>query len=118
VQLVGDDVFATRPSLLQLAIDQRIANAVLVKPSQVGTLTSTLETVALAHGAGYTTIMSHRDADTEDTTIADLAVAAGCRFIKAGAPARAERTAKYNRLLRIEEALGAGARLAAAARDR
>jgi enolase len=115
VQLVGDDLFVTHASLLQLAIDQRIANAVLIKPNQVGTLTRTLETIALAHNAGYATIMAHRAGDTEDTTIADLAIATGCRFIKAGAPARSERVAKYNRLLRIEEQLGDRARFAGTA---
>jgi enolase len=109
VQLVGDDLFVTHPSLLQLGIDQGVANAALIKPNQVGTLTRTLETIALAMGAGYTAVMAHRSGDTEDTTIADLAVATGCRFIKAGAPARSERVAKYNRLLRIEEELGADA---------
>jgi enolase len=112
VQLVGDDLFVTHSSLLQLAIDQAIANAVLIKPNQVGTLTRTLQTIALAHAAGYTTVMAHPSGDTEDTTIADLAVAAGCRFIKAGAPARSERVAKYNRLVRIEEELGPDARFA------
>jgi enolase len=112
VQLVGDDLFATHPSLLQLGIDQGIANAILVKPNQVGTLTRALETVSLAHGAGYTTVMAHRSGDTEDTTIADLAVATECRFIKAGAPARSERVAKYNQLLRIEEQLGSEAHFA------
>jgi enolase len=114
VQLVGDDLFVTHASLLQLGIDQHIANAVLIKPNQVGTLTRTLETIALARSAGYTAIMAHRAGDTEDTTIADLAVATGCRFIKAGAPARSERVAKYNRLLRIEEQLGADASFAGA----
>jgi enolase len=112
VQLVADDLFATHPSLVQLGIDQHIANAVLVKPNQVGTLTRTLETVSLARAAGYTTVMSHRSGDTEDTTIADLAVATACPFIKPGAPARSEHAGKYNRLLRIEEELGAGARFA------
>jgi enolase len=112
VQLAGDDLFVTRASLVQLGIDQSIANAVLIKPNQVGTLTRTLETVDLARSAGYATIMAHRAGDTEDTTIADLAVARTCRFIKAGAPARSERVAKYNRLLRIEEELGANARFA------
>jgi enolase len=114
VQLVGDDLFATHASLLQLGIDQGIANSVLIKPNQVGTLTRTLETIALAHAAGYATVMSHRAGDTEDTTIADLAVATACRFIKAGAPARSERVGKYNRLLRIEEELGDAARFAGA----
>ena len=112
VQLVGDDLFVTRPSLLQLGIDQGIANAVVIKPNQVGTLTRALETIALARTAGYATVMANRAGDTEDTTIADLAVATGCRFIKAGGPARSERVAKYNRLLRIEEELGPPARFA------
>jgi enolase len=116
VQLVGDDLFATHPSLLQLGIDQQIANAVLIKPNQVGTLTRVLETIALADRAGYAAVMAHRSGETEDTTIADLAVATGCRFIKAGAPARSERAAKYNRLLRIEEELGSAARFAGAGR--
>jgi enolase len=106
LQLVGDDLFATHPSLLQPGIDQGIANAVLIKPNQVGTLTRTLETIALARGAGYASVMAHSSGDTEDTTIADLAVASGCRFIESGAPARSERTVKYNQLLRIEEQLG------------
>ena len=112
VQLVGDDLFVTRPSLLQLGIDQGIANAVVIKPNQVGTLTRALETIALARTAGYATVMANRAGDTEDTTIADLAVATGCRFIKAGGPARSERVAKYNRLLRIEEEFGPAARYA------
>jgi enolase len=105
VQIVADDLFATHPSLVQLGIDQGIANAVLVKPNQVGTLTRTFETISLARTAGYVTVMSHRSGDTEDTTVADLAVAAACPFIKAGAPARSEHACKYNRLLRIEEEL-------------
>jgi enolase len=113
VQLVGDDLFVTHASLVQLAIDQGIANAVVIKPNQVGTLTRTLETIRLAHAAGYATVMAHRAGDTEDTTIADLAVAAGCRFIKAGGPARSERVGKYNRLLRIEEQLSPEPRFAA-----
>jgi enolase len=116
IQLVGDDLFATHPSLLQLGIDQRIANAVLIKPNQVGTLTRVLETITIADRAGYATVMAHRAGETEDTTIADLAVATGCRFIKAGAPARSERAAKYNRLLRIEEELGGAGRFAGAGR--
>jgi enolase len=110
VQLVGDDLFATHPSLVQLGIDQRVANAVLIKPDQVGTLTRTLETIGLAHDAGYVTVMAGRSGDTEDTTIADIAVAKGCRFIKAGAPARSERVAKYNRLLRVSEEMEDGYR--------
>jgi enolase len=93
VQLVGDDLFVTHPSLLQLGIDQRAANAVLVKPNQVGTLTRTLDMIELAHAASYKTVMAHRSGDTEDTTIADLAVATGCAYVKFGAPARSERTA-------------------------
>ena len=116
IQLVGDDLFATHPSLLQLGIEQHIANAVLIKPNQVGTLTRVLETITIADRAGYTAVMAHRSGETEDTTIADLAVATGCRFIKAGAPARSERSAKYNRLLRIEEELGSAARFAGAGR--
>lgn len=116
VQLVGDDLFATHPSLVQLGIDQRAATAVLVKPNQVGTLTRTLETIAVARGAGYESVMSHRAGETEDTTIADLAVATGCRYIKAGAPAGG-RAPKYNRLLRIEEELGDRARFAARSGD-
>jgi enolase len=112
VQLIGDDVFVSHESRLALAVEQQIANAILVKPNQVGTLTLTLETIRAAHTAGYATVMSHRSGETEDTLIADLAVAAGCRQIKAGAPARGERVAKYNQLLRIEEALGADAQLA------
>ena len=94
------------------AIDLGAANALLVKPNQVGTLTETLEAMALARGAGWGTVMSHRSGETEDTTIADLAVATGAGQIKAGAPARSERVAKYNRLLRIAEELGAQARFA------
>ena len=109
VQLVGDDLFVTRSSLLQLGIDQRAANAVLVKPNQVGTLTRTLQVIELARAAGYRTIMAHRSGDTEDTTIADLSVATGCNYVKFGAPARSERAAKYNRLLRIAEQLDAAA---------
>ncbi len=111
VQL-GDDLFVTRPSLLQLGIDQGIPTAVVIKPNQVGTLTRALETIALARTASYATVMAHRAGDTEDTTIADLAVATGCRFIKAGGPARSERVAKYNRLLRIDEKLGPAAQFA------
>ncbi|HTU78538.1 MAG TPA: phosphopyruvate hydratase [Solirubrobacteraceae bacterium] len=107
VQLVGDDLFVTHQSLLELGIEQRAANAVLVKPNQVGTLTRTLDMIELAHTAGYKTVMAHRSGDTEDTTIADLAVATGCDYVKFGAPARSERTAKYNRLLRIQEQLAA-----------
>ena len=105
VQLVGDDLFVTQKARLELGLARRSANAVLIKPNQVGTLTETLETAALAQQAGYGVIMSHRSGETEDTTIADLAVATGCGQIKAGAPCRGERTAKYNRLLCIEAML-------------
>jgi enolase len=106
VQLVGDDVFVTSPERLQLGIDRGIANSILVKVNQVGTLTETIEAVRLAHANGYTAVMSHRSGETEDATIADLAVALGTGQIKTGAPARSDRVAKYNQLLRIEEELG------------
>jgi len=109
VQLVGDDVFVTSAERLTRGIDAGVANSILVKVNQVGTLSETLDTVHLAGRAGYTAVMSHRSGETEDTTIADLAVATGCGQIKTGAPARSDRVAKYNRLLRIEEALGEGA---------
>jgi enolase len=112
VQIVGDDLFVTNPERLQDGIERGAANALLVKVNQIGTLTETLDAVALAHHSGYRTMMSHRSGETEDTTIADLAVAAGCGQIKTGAPARSERVAKYNQLLRIEEALGDAARFA------
>ena len=112
VQLVGDDLFVTHPVRLADGIAQGAANALLVKVNQIGTLTETLDAVELAHKSGYRTMMSHRSGETEDTTIADLAVAARCGQIKTGAPARSERVAKYNQLLRIEEALGARATFA------
>ena len=112
VQLVGDDLFVTNPVRLADGIAQGAANALLVKVNQIGTLTETLDAVELAHKSGYRTMMSHRSGETEDTTIADLAVAARCGQIKTGAPARSERVAKYNQLLRIEEALGARATFA------
>ncbi len=105
-QLVGDDLFVTNTERLQRGIDQGIANSVLVKVNQIGTLTETLETVAMAGRARYTSVMSHRSGETEDTTIADLAVATNCGQIKTGAPARSDRVAKYNQLLRIEQDLG------------
>ena len=105
VQLVGDDLFVTQQARLELGLARGAANAVLIKPNQVGTLTETLQTVALAQQRGYGAILSHRSGETEDTTIADLAVATGCGQIKTGAPCRGERTAKYNRLLRIQAAL-------------
>jgi len=110
VQLVGDDVFVTNVELLQRGIDEGIANAVLIKLNQIGTLTETLETVSLALSNGYRSVISHRSGETEDTTVADLAVAVNAGQIKAGAPARSDRVAKYNQLLRIEEDLGDAAR--------
>jgi enolase len=110
VQLVGDDVFVTNPEILLRGINEGVANAVLVKPNQIGTLTETLQCVRVAQRAAYRTVISHRSGETEDTTIADVAVATNAGQIKTGAPARGERTAKYNQLLRIEEALGDSAR--------
>jgi enolase len=115
VQLVGDDLFVTNPDRLSRGIEESCANAILVKPNQIGTLTETLDVVRRAHGASFGTVMSHRSGETEDTTIADLAVATGAGQIKAGAPSRGERTAKYNQLLRIEDELGEGARYAGTA---
>ncbi|MFR9730020.1 phosphopyruvate hydratase [Saccharopolyspora sp. MS10] len=112
VQLVGDDLFVTNPERLEEGINRRAANALLVKVNQIGTLSETLDAVSLATSCGYKSMMSHRSGETEDTTIADLAVATGCGQIKTGAPARSERVAKYNQLLRIEEALGDAARYA------
>jgi enolase len=112
VQLVGDDLFVTNPERLLEGIEKGAANALLVKVNQIGTLTETLDAVSLAHSAGYRTMMSHRSGETEDTTIADLAVAVGSGQIKTGAPARSERVAKYNQLLRIEDMLGDAARYA------
>ncbi|MGY5013141.1 phosphopyruvate hydratase [Streptomyces sp. 900105755] len=111
-QLTGDDVFCTNETLLRAGIRDGIANSVLVKVNQIGTLTETLATVATAHRAGYTVVMSHRSGETEDTTIADLAVATGCGQIKTGSLSRADRTAKYNQLVRIEQELGPQARYA------
>jgi len=106
VQLVGDDLFVTSPERLQRGIDEGVGNSILVKVNQIGTLTETLEAVRIAHEAGYTAVISHRSGETEDTTIADLAVATGAGQIKTGAPSRTDRTSKYNRLLRIAEELG------------
>jgi enolase len=106
VQLVGDDVFVTNPARLQEGIDRGVANSILVKVNQIGTLTETIEAVRLAQANGYTAVMSHRSGETEDATIADLAVGLGTGQIKTGAPARSDRVAKYNQLLRIEEELG------------
>jgi enolase len=109
VQLVGDDLFVTNPARLSRGIEAGVANSILIKVNQIGTLTETLEAVRTATQAGYTAVMSHRSGETEDTTIADLAVATGCGQIKTGAPSRSDRVAKYNQLLRIEEELGADA---------
>ena len=114
VQVVGDDLFVTNPTRLQRGIDEDAANALLVKVNQIGSLTETLDAVSLAHRAGFSCMMSHRSGETEDTTIADLAVATDCGQIKTGAPARSERVAKYNQLLRIEEELDDAARYAGA----
>ena len=105
-QLVGDDLFVTNPIRLKKGIDLGIANSLLVKVNQIGTLSETLDAVDMAHRAGYTSMFSHRSGETEDTTIADLVVATNSGQIKSGAPARSERVAKYNQLLRIEEELG------------
>lgn len=112
LQLVGDDLFVTNPSRLREGMARGVANAILVKPNQIGTLTETFAALKIATEGGYAAVLSHRSGETEDATIADLAVASGCGQIKTGAPARSERTAKYNQLLRIEEELGASARFA------
>jgi enolase len=109
LQLVGDDLFVTNVARLQQGIDAGVGNSILIKVNQIGTLTETMEAIRLAHEAGYTAVISHRSGETEDTTIADLAVATGAGQIKTGAPARSDRVAKYNRLLRIEEELAASA---------
>ncbi|GIJ65239.1 phosphopyruvate hydratase [Virgisporangium ochraceum] len=114
IQIVGDDLFVTNPERIARGIDEAAANAVLVKVNQIGSLTETLDAVDLAHRAGFRCMMSHRSGETEDTTIADLAVATGTGQIKTGAPARSDRVAKYNQLLRIEEQLGDAARYAGA----
>ncbi|MSO59322.1 MAG: phosphopyruvate hydratase [Ilumatobacteraceae bacterium] len=110
IQLVGDDLFVTNSRRLQMGIDQNVANSILIKVNQIGTLTETLDTMDLATRYGYSSVMSHRSGETEDSTIADLAVATNCGQIKTGAPARSDRVAKYNQLLRIEEQLGDSAR--------
>jgi enolase len=109
VQLVGDDLFVTNTERLRRGIEAGVANSILIKVNQIGTLTETLEAIAMAREAGYTAVMSHRSGETEDVTIADLAVATGCGQIKTGAPSRSDRVAKYNQLLRIEEQLGTDA---------
>jgi enolase len=110
LQLVGDDIFVTNTERLRRGIETGVANSILIKVNQIGTLTETLQAVAMARDAGYTAVMSHRSGETEDVTIADLAVATGCGQIKTGAPSRSDRVAKYNQLLRIEEQLGPAAR--------
>ena len=109
IMLVGDDLFVTSTKRVLMGIEQGMANSVLVKPNQIGTLSEVSSVIELANGAGYRCIMSHRSGETEDTTIADLAVGYGTPFIKAGAPARSDRVAKYNRLLRIEASIGGAA---------
>ena len=115
VQLVGDDLFVTNPARLSMGIDKGLANSILVKVNQIGSLTETLEAVDMAHKAGYTAVMSHRSGETEDSTIADLAVATNCGQIKTGSLSRSDRLAKYNQLIRLEEELGPAARYAGAA---
>jgi enolase len=109
VQLVGDDLFVTNPKRLQMGIDKGVANSILVKVNQIGSLTETLDAIELARSSGYTAIMSHRSGETEDSTIADLAVATNVGQIKTGSASRSDRLAKYNQLLRLEEALGSNA---------
>jgi enolase len=112
VQLVGDDVFVTNPAILEKGIAEGMANAILIKLNQIGTVSETLDAVAMAAKAGYASIISHRSGETEDTTIADLAVGTGAGQIKTGSASRTDRVAKYNQLLRIEEALAGRARYA------
>ena len=109
IQIVGDDLFVTNPKFLEKGIELKCANSILIKVNQIGTLTETLEAIDLAHKNGFTAVVSHRSGETEDTFIADLSVATGCRQIKTGSLCRSERMAKYNRLLEIEEELGDGA---------
>ena len=110
LQLVGDDLFVTNTARLKKGIAQKAANSILIKPNQIGTLTETLDVIELARSNGYTTVISHRSGETEDTTIADIAVAVNAGQIKTGSMSRSDRTAKYNQLIRIEEALGGTAR--------
>ena len=110
IQIVGDDIFVTNPKIFQKGIDRGIANAILIKLNQIGTLTETLETIEMAKEAGYETVISHRSGETEDTFIADLAVGVNAGQIKTGSASRSDRVAKYNQLLRIEEELGGAAR--------
>src|SRR5206468_1617929 len=110
VQIVGDDLFVTNPKILKEGIDKGIANSILIKVNQIGTLTETLEAIAMAKQAGYTSVISHRSGETEDSFIADLAVATGAGQIKTGSLSRSDRVAKYNQLLRIEGELGSAAK--------
>jgi enolase len=112
LQLVGDDLFVTNPRIFRDGIEQGVANAILVKVNQIGTLTETLEAIAMADAAGYAAVVSHRSGETEDTTIADIAVATTATQIKTGSLCRSDRVAKYNQLLRIEEMLGGNAKYA------
>jgi enolase len=112
IQLVGDDLFVTNTRRLQRGIDSGTTNSILIKVNQIGTLSETLEAVEMAHRAGFTAVMSHRSGETEDSTIADLAVATNCGQIKTGSLSRSDRTAKYNQLIRIEQMLGSAARYA------
>ena len=112
IQLVGDDLFVTNPKILQKGIERNIANSILIKVNQIGTLTETFAAVDMAHKASYTAVMSHRSGETEDVTIADLAVATGTGQIKTGSLSRSDRVAKYNRLMKIEEELGGLSRYA------
>ena len=115
IQLVGDDLFVTNAAILERGIEAGVGNAILVKVNQIGTLTETLRAVEIAHKASYAAVMSHRSGETEDTTIADLAVATNCGQIKTGSLSRSDRTAKYNQLIRIEEELDSAARYAGSA---
>ena len=112
IQLVGDDLFVTNPKIFREGIDKGVANAILIKVNQIGTLTETLEAIAMAHDAGYASIVSHRSGETEDTTIADISVATTATQIKTGSLCRSDRVAKYNQLLRIEQQLGPAAKYA------
>jgi enolase len=114
IQLVGDDLFVTNPKILQRGIDEKVANSILIKVNQIGTLTETLEAIRMGKEAGYSSVISHRSGETEDTTIADLAVATGAGQIKTGSLSRTDRICKYNQLLRIEEELGDKAQYAGA----
>jgi len=112
IQIVGDDIFVTNPAILSKGISEGIANSVLIKLNQIGTLSETLDAIAMAENAGYTTVISHRSGETEDSFIADLAVGINAGQIKTGSLSRSDRIAKYNQLIRIEQELGAGAKFA------